>query len=1082
MKTIKYKIFGHHIALFAVLLGGFFVLPHHAFASAPPQVNLGADFNFIDSQHIEGTLNGKPVIFYDQNPGDSNHNYAPQDLDSDTYCNPTKYWGINLPKDVNLSAKSVSGAITLGYEDTNGNSKTCKAIPGINDKPITVGNSGSAASSGFIWQDTDIVSSDGNDTYTATPTNTNNGKVFINNSSAGTCDQSGVIITDGPSSGTLYELGTAAGGRAPATGTAVPDPPASYLSGTCHLLDTKKISIAGAQGTTPPTAAGSQSGGQSSNNTGSCESGFVSAFSWIVCPSLSLIDGIINAAYGQVENQLCFNTGPTSSTGGVVCDTTDSLGDGVKTSWNIFKNIASALLVIVMLVMVISQAIGGGPFDAYTVRKMLPKLVAAVIIMQLSYVLLRYAIDLSNDAGKAIGQLIMAPFGGPENMNLGDMIGRAASTAAGDKSSVGGFITQSGFDVFASIAAIGAFYYAIPALPLLGLYVLLGVFIAFFVLVLRKLLIIMLVILSPLAFIAWVMPGTERYWKMWRENITKLLVMFPLVMAMLASGRVFAYITSKAGNGASMFNPHLALAHLGPMPVPYIASATGFANLAIIIIAYFAPYFLLPKTFSWGGQLLGAAGKQVENYTNKGAEPAKKFLKSREESYRGERRRRSQERFKDEIPFKWNRPWQRPMDLLRAGKLDPTLGARNSRRREEAMTAYKAAGAESEKKETDAANAAAQLTIERIHPDEQDAYARALAAGQVVRIGEDGRIKANRYNAGDIITNPDGTTRVAQGGELRVNEDGTIERAEGAKRSTLVQMRAGLDQMARLGGEGNIDYIQRAFIRAMNSGNPEQIEMMNKFTTANVQSLFTKLPHMYKNNNFGVTGHREEHDVVRTVEGFKPEDITALSGIGMKTLRNNLLIRASDMTIDQSERDKSQAALARLTATFQQAAADPTLRGRIPADVARAMSDLANNRNLPEPVNANWGLGSTLQDINSRVSPQGIVRDPSGAQGQAGAPGAQGQAGAQGAQGPAGAPGRPAPGQGAFIPNGEINVPHNSPEGQIISANVGDIDNYVQSVGGWQNIPDGELMNIYHFRTGQHKAEAARQLRNRNLL
>jgi hypothetical protein len=132
-------------------------------------------------------------------------------------------------------------------------------------------------------------------------------------------------------------------------------------------------------------------------------------------------------------------------------------------------------------------------------------------------------------------------------------------------------------------------------------------------------------------------------------------------------------------------------------------------------------------------------------------------------------------------------------------------------------------------------------------------------------------------------------------------------------------------------------------------------------------------------------------------------------------------------------------------------------------------------------VNAAWGLGQTLQDIGNRINAQGIVRDPGGGA-AGGAIGAQGPAGAAGAQGPAGAPGRPAPGQGAFIPNGEINVPHNSPEGQIISANVGDIDNYVQSVGGWQNIPDGELMNIYHFRTGQHKAEAARQLRNRNLL
>jgi hypothetical protein len=1051
MKTIKYKIFGHHIALFAVLLGGFFVLPHHAFASAPPQVNLGADFNFIDSQHIEGTLNGKPVIFYDQNPGDSNHNYAPQDLDSDTYCNPTKYWGINLPKDVNLSAKSVSGAITLGYEDTNGNSKTCKAIPGINDKPITVGNSGSAASSGFIWQDTDIVSSDGNDTYTATPTNTNNGKVFINNSSAGTCDQSGVIITDGPSSGTLYELGTAAGGRAPATGTAVPDPPASYLSGTCHLLDTKKISIAGAQGTTPPTAAGSQSGGQSSNNTGSCESGFVSAFSWIVCPSLSLIDGIINAAYGQVENQLCFNTGPTSSTGGVVCDTTDSLGDGVKTSWNIFKNIASALLVIVMLVMVISQAIGGGPFDAYTVRKMLPKLVAAVIIMQLSYVLLRYAIDLSNDAGKAIGQLIMAPFGGPENMNLGDMIGRAASTAAGDKSSVGGFITQSGFDVFASIAAIGAFYYAIPALPLLGLYVLLGVFIAFFVLVLRKLLIIMLVILSPLAFIAWVMPGTERYWKMWRENITKLLVMFPLVMAMLASGRVFAYITSKAGNGASMFNPHLALAHLGPMPVPYIASATGFANLAIIIIAYFAPYFLLPKTFSWGGQLLGAAGKQVENYTNKGAEPAKKLLKNREEGYRELRRDRSRRRVARNESFSWTKPWQKPVDLLKAGRLDPTLGLPGSERRLKAVTKYLAQGAEAEQQDIKEADLRANLLFNQVK--DHDALARAMADG----------------DQGYEYETLDGKT----------HKLGKLTRAD---------RHAGLNGVARFGGGKNFRFLDRKIHDLRTSTKPEDQSLAKSFIDANVQSLGTKMKHFY----YG--GDRDE--AINTMVDSMSEN----SFVGMEAAEMEAILESLSQRVAAGGADGAiaEGKLQRVLTFYEAALNNSTIRPNIGSGVNQAVEALVTGNNLP-PINAGrhlFGhdgiappstvsnvprLAPLVRSLNGRIDEFGNVEGPQGAAAGAGAAGGGGQAAGGGGQ--AGGTGtRPAPGQGAFIPNGEINVPHNSPEGQIISANVGDIDNYVQSVGGWQNIPDGELMNIYHFRTGQHKAEAARQLRNRNLL
>jgi hypothetical protein len=495
-----------------------------------------------------------------------------------------------------------------------------------------------------------------------------------------------------------------------------------------------KITLTSA-GVPPPT--------NTSGSTSTCESNFVSPFAWIVCPVLNLADSIIGSAYGQVENQLCFNTG-SSSTGGIQCNGPNSLVDGVKSAWSIFKNIASALLVIVMLVMVFSQAIGGGPFDAYTVRKMLPKLVAAVILMQLSWLLLKFAIDISNDLGSAIGKLMMAPFGGPNNMSLGNMIGNGVHVATGSTAG------QAAFDVFATIATIGAFIYAIPALPLLALYVIVGVFIAFFVLVLRKLLIIMLVILAPVAFVCWILPGTERYWKMWSDNFLKLLAMFPLIMALLSAGRIFAYITSKSGNGASMFSPHLAVAHIGRLPVPYFGSATGFADLAIIIGAFFAPYFLLPKTFSWGGQALGAAGKAVENMTNKAAESPKKFLQTREEGYRAERRRKSQERLSGKRPYGGiGKVWQKPIDNFRSGKLDPTLGMPRlkipeksiggkklpgagksiggSRRRFEATSGYSAAGRESSGKTAETAKNAAQQLFDTAA--DHDAVAQMLARG-----------------------------------------------------------------------------------------------------------------------------------------------------------------------------------------------------------------------------------------------------------------------------------------------------------------------------------------------------------------
>ncbi|HET7529226.1 MAG TPA: hypothetical protein VFJ84_03300, partial [Candidatus Saccharimonadales bacterium] len=258
------------------------------------------------------------------------------------------------------------------------------------------------------------------------------------------------------------------------------------------------------------------------DTTASCESNFDSGFEWVLCPMFKLADSAAGAFNSFIEGQLCFKTTneSTSSTGSsVVCSGSNNLDSGVHNAWNIFKNLASALIVIALLIMVISQAIGGGPFDAYTIRKMLPKLVAAVIIMQISWFLLKWAIDLSNDAGAAIGNLIMAPFGGESNLNLDHLMGNAFAIHTTG--------TNNTFAFFTVLAAgTAAFIVSIPTLGLMALYVVMALLTAFIVLIFRKLLIILLVILAPIAFVAWVMPGMDKYWTMWRTQFTKLLLMF----------------------------------------------------------------------------------------------------------------------------------------------------------------------------------------------------------------------------------------------------------------------------------------------------------------------------------------------------------------------------------------------------------------------------------------------------------------------------------------------------------------------------------------------------------------------------
>src|SRR5581483_11536672 len=117
------------------------------------------------------------------------------------------------------------------------------------------------------------------------------------------------------------------------------------------------------------------------------------------------------------------------------------------------------------------------------------------------------------------GSLMMAPFGGSQNLTLDKLMGSAFNVHT-----VG---TNNTFAFFTVLAAgTAAFIISIPTLALMALYVVMALLTAFVVLIFRKLLIILLVILAPVALIAWIMPGTEKYWDLWKNNFSKLLLMF----------------------------------------------------------------------------------------------------------------------------------------------------------------------------------------------------------------------------------------------------------------------------------------------------------------------------------------------------------------------------------------------------------------------------------------------------------------------------------------------------------------------------------------------------------------------------
>ncbi len=276
---------------------------------------------------------------------------------------------------------------------------------------------------------------------------------------------------------------------------------------------------------------------------------------WFMCPLLDLTQRIINQVGGFITDQLEIDANKYF--------TTDS-SNPIYQAWNGVRLISLSMLVIIALIMVIAQALSLEFVDAYTVKKVLPRLAIAVIAISLSWELLRLSVILSNDLARAVQSLILTPFGDLKNASIG---GGQVSLAA-----VGGLVASQ------ALGILGALSFLVTAAAAL--------LIAFFAIILRQMLVILLVIVAPLAIIASILPNTQKLWKIWHESFFGALLVYSIITGFIVLGQVFGKI-AEVGAGAA-----------GPW---------------IALVATYIPYFLIPKAFTMASGLVGTLGGMVND-------------------------------------------------------------------------------------------------------------------------------------------------------------------------------------------------------------------------------------------------------------------------------------------------------------------------------------------------------------------------------------------------------------------------------------------------------------------------------------
>ena len=300
-----------------------------------------------------------------------------------------------------------------------------------------------------------------------------------------------------------------------------------------------------------------------------CDAG--PGFTWIICGVIKLLvgeNGIVNIIRDNVI--VPFLKEPP-------LDKNDPQYAAAYNVWSAFRNLSSVFFILVFFLIIIGTAAG---FDNYTIKKVLPHLVAGAILVPFSWYLCAFIVDIGNVLGQGLVTLI-GPIIGTPTIDL--------TTSWSSIFGLGAGVAVTAFVLYGAATVIG--------LPLI-ISVLLAFAAVFLTLILRKIILVSLIVISPFALLAWVLPNTEKWFKIWWQDFFKLVMMYPIILMLFEAGRL-ASVTA----GATVGGPG----------APGVA--TNFVRPLVQIIALILPLFAVPFAFKFAGRGLSMASNASNKLT-----------------------------------------------------------------------------------------------------------------------------------------------------------------------------------------------------------------------------------------------------------------------------------------------------------------------------------------------------------------------------------------------------------------------------------------------------------------------------------
>ena len=311
------------------------------------------------------------------------------------------------------------------------------------------------------------------------------------------------------------------------------------------------------------------------------------AVGWIVCPTSSFLAKITDYLFGVLEDFL------------VVKPMYADNESPVYATWQYMRNIANVVFVVFMMIVIISQVTSIG-ISNYGIKKVLPRIITAILLVNLSYVICALAVDLSNIIGHELREVFVSIQSAITDTGVGTSITIEGSTWAQMLTILTGGAGIATLGLVASGGFMGAIFLLIPVL--FG--ALIAIIAAIITLAARQALVILLVIVSPLALVAYLLPNTDKLFKKWMDLLLKMLVIFPAFSLIFGAAQLAGWVI--------------------------ITSATNVPTVILGMAVQIIPLIFTPMLAKLSGSLLGSINSLVQKpfgaaqkaITNWGAENA----------------------------------------------------------------------------------------------------------------------------------------------------------------------------------------------------------------------------------------------------------------------------------------------------------------------------------------------------------------------------------------------------------------------------------------------------------------------------